>query len=328
MRTEVDLTALLEDRALPFVLTALDTSGISTRLGYEVTSAEVIRYKPGKRVLIRYQSSRGPLLGKLRAGHRPATQFKLAQELRRAGFTEHAADGISVPQPVAAIDDLSMWVQRWVPGSSMTAALCVADPGASRALGARASAAARKVHRTNVASRRRHSVTDELGILHDRLGRVALDNPHWRPSIGRILRGCDTLALLVTDRPRCGIHRDFYPDQLLVDGSAVVLVDFDLYCEGDPALDIGNFAAHVIELGVRHHMAASAHAAVTEAVGSYLAAGGSGAPRADDARAIEVYTTLSLARHVALSRTLPDRSHTTGLLIGLVEERLNLNSGT
>ena len=48
-----------------------------------------------------------------------------------------------------------------------------------------------------------------------------------------------------------GIHRDFYPDQVLIDGDHLYVIDFDLYCMGDPALDIGNFMGHIIEHSLR-----------------------------------------------------------------------------
>jgi Phosphotransferase enzyme family len=40
-------------------------------------------------------------------------------------------------------------------------------------------------------------------------------------------------------------HRDFHEGQLLLGGGACGLLDFDTLCLADPALDIGNFSAHV-----------------------------------------------------------------------------------
>jgi thiamine kinase-like enzyme len=51
--------------------------------------------------------------------------------------------------------------------------------------------------------------------------------------------------------PTSLIHRDFYPDQILVDRDRLWLVDLDLCCQGDPALDIGNFIAHITEQSLR-----------------------------------------------------------------------------
>ena len=42
----------------------------------------------------------------------------------------------------------------------------------------------------------------------------------------------------VLDDDRTFIHRDFYPDQVLVDGARVYLLDLDLYSLGEPPLDV------------------------------------------------------------------------------------------
>src|SRR2546426_9353652 len=38
---------------------------------------------------------------------------------------------------------------------------------------------------------------------------------------------------------------------VIVNGERLFLLDFDLYCEGDPALDIGNFLGHITEQSLR-----------------------------------------------------------------------------
>lgn len=43
----------------------------------------------------------------------------------------------------------------------------------------------------------------------------------------------------------CPIHGDFYADQVLVDGERVIVLDLDNAAWGDPALDLGTFAAHL-----------------------------------------------------------------------------------
>ena len=40
-------------------------------------------------------------------------------------------------------------------------------------------------------------------------------------------------------------HRDFHESQLLLSDAACGLIDFDTWCAADPALDAGNFAAHI-----------------------------------------------------------------------------------
>lgn len=48
-----------------------------------------------------------------------------------------------------------------------------------------------------------------------------------------------------------GIHHDFYGDQVIVMGDRLWLLDLDLYCQVHPALDMGNFIAHITEFSLR-----------------------------------------------------------------------------
>jgi aminoglycoside phosphotransferase (APT) family kinase protein len=161
-------------------------------------------------------------------------------------------------------------------------------------------------------------MADEMRVLRERLDLLAAQAPGWATRLGRLYDACARLAATVPAGDERGIHRDFYPDQVLVDGERLVLLDLDLYCLGDPALDIGNFVAHVIEYSLRARGAADALAAVTTALTERFArlAGAATVP------AIEAYTTLTLARHVQLSTRFPERRHLTAALLALCEARL------
>lgn len=47
------------------------------------------------------------------------------------------------------------------------------------------------------------------------------------------------------DAERVPSHRDFYDKQVLLAKGRATLIDFDTYCMADPALDLGNFLAHL-----------------------------------------------------------------------------------
>src|SRR5262249_18953846 len=123
----------------------------------------------------------------------------------------------------------------------------------------------------------------------------------------------------LSNRPTVGIHRDFYADQVLFNGDRLVILDFDLYCHGDPALDIGNFIGHLTEQALRLHnnpvAVEKAESAVRE---RFLELSGS-----EHRRAVEAYTNLTLARHIYLSDKFPERSHLTAPLLELCEEQLS-----
>ncbi len=286
-----------------------------------VTDARLIRHKPERRALVRYATTAGPMIGKLRANHRSTTPFKLSQALRSAGFDDHAPDFIRVPEPVAVFVNLGLWVQRLVPGTSLGELLeateIVADDAVPRLLsyGTRLAQAAHKIHTAAVPTRRAHTIHDELRILRVRFERVAATNTGWRSRLTDLLTEFDTYAGILSDRPTTCIHRDFYPDQVITEDPWLTVLDFDLFCTGDPAVDLGNFAGHIAELGLRVHGDPWALQPLNQAmVATYLDLGGE-----SHRAAIDIYTRLTLARHISLSTELAGRSNTTAAILDFVE---------
>jgi aminoglycoside phosphotransferase (APT) family kinase protein len=220
-----------------------------------------------------------------------------------------------VPEPVGVVPEFRMWLQRRVRGVTVGALLAGPD---GVALARRVAAAIRKVHHAGVPATRHHAMADELRILHECLPRVSALRPEFAARIARLLAACDRLAAGVPVPHPCGIHRDFYPAQVIVDGARLWLLDFDLYCAGDPGLDAGNFIAHVTEESLRLRGDAGALRGVESVLEEHFVelAGPTVRP------AVRAYTTLTLARHVYLSTQFPQRSAFTGALLNLCEQRL------
>lgn len=297
----------LDDDLLATVTSPL---AMSEWLGTRVRTAELIRVKAGRRCLVRYATDDGDLLGKVRVGHRPAKSYELSAALRTAGLAPGSPHGVEVAEPVAVIEPLSMWVQRVAPGRPADAVLLdgAAAPGS---VGRRAAEAAAALHAAGVPPRRTHDARAELAVLERRLDSAAGLRPDLAPSLDRLRDRARGLSGGLKGRPTTGIHRDYYADQLILDGDRVTVIDLDLYCAGDPALDPGNFVAHLIELGVREHGDADHWAADAVACRErFLESEG-----AHHAAALRIYTELSLARLVALSVELPGRAHTTEALL-------------
>src|SRR5262249_30179884 len=209
----------------------------------KVKSIRVLRHKPGKRCVIAYEvqvarpnlpRQKTNLLGKVRSRRYGNEPVRLLDAIRNAGFQEGCADGVAVPEPVGVIPRFHMWLQRQVPGTASGALL--AGPNGV-ALARKIADAIHKLHRAGVPAERTHAMGDELRILHECVPRVAALRPTLGPRLERILSACDRLGASVPIPILCGIHRDFYPAQVLVDGAQLWLVDFDLYCRGDPGLD-------------------------------------------------------------------------------------------
>jgi hypothetical protein len=90
-----------------------------------------------------------------------------------------------------------------------------------------------------------HGVRDELEVLARWRSKVlrATDAlpPGWPAALARLERRAATLP-----PPVLGMcHRDLHDRQVHADGDGVAVLDFDLLCRADVALDPGNLAAHL-----------------------------------------------------------------------------------
>ncbi len=210
-----------------------------------------------------------------------------------------------------------MWLQVKVQGVPATEILPRPD---GVKLARRIADAAYKVHSAGIEAERSHTCADEVRILHQRLPQVARMKPEWVLRLERIMEASDRLGASMRAAPISGIHRDFYPAQILVDGGRLWLLDFDLFCKGDPALDIGNFIGHLTEQSLRLVGEPNAMADREKIMEDrFVELHGEEARRR-----VRVYHTLTLVRHIQLSTDFPDRRPFTERLLELCERRLAL----
>ena len=165
--------------------------------------------------------------------------FKAMGRLWSDGFGGRSQDRI--PEPIAYLPEWRAVLMEDVPGTSLS----LLD-GERRIVGtAAAGRALAKLHRCPLEVPGQHTVDDEIALLAG-----------WVRLVGDVYPDlCDeTAAALGTVRNTldgCGdfeptlVQRDFYEKQVLVDGERTALIDFDTLCLGDPALDLGNFLAHL-----------------------------------------------------------------------------------
>ena len=211
-----------------------------------------------------------------------------------------------------------MWFQRKVAGVTSETAFAKAAPAERVALAGRIAAAMHKIHRCGVPTDKEHAMTDELRILRECLAKVAALKPEWRGRLDDLMGKCERLGSGLPRPIPCGIHRDFYPAQVLVEGQRLWLIDFDLYCLSDPGLDAGNFIAHLTEQALRERGDALALADVERELEERFIALAGEPVRAS----VRAYTVLSLARHIFLSTRFPERAGLTERLLELCEARL------
>jgi len=325
-----------DDAALPTVALALDPARVAKefkrgllRLTGEnglvkLKAIRVLRHKPGRRCVIEYdvrierpnqKREKALLVGKIRARRFGNEGYRLLDAIWNAGFDRRSPDGISVPEPVGLIPSFRMWLQRRITG--VVASQGLAGPDGVE-LARSIAQAIHKLHRARIPVERVHTVADELRILHECLPLVAQTKLELQKRITRLLENCDRLGASLPGRQSCGIHRDFYPGQVIAKDRRLFLIDFDLYCLGDPALDVGNFIGHMMEESVRRFGRPDALADREAALEERFAELSDEEIRPR----VQAYVTLTLARHVYLTTQFVERRPFTEALLELVESRL------
>jgi hypothetical protein len=336
-----DPTGALGDPAMPMLRLALQPKYMARRLQdclslvrqfamddepLQLRAIHVRRHKPGRRCLIEYKLAYPTrdggemclaVLGKIRAKGLDRASHKVQNALWNNGFGPPSEDRIGVPEPLGTLPDLAMWLQRKVAGTSVMERLTGPE---GPALAVRIAAAAHKLQRRGVPANRRHTLADELLVLRRQLGPVVETHPAWAVRIQRVLVASERLGAAIAPGPFAPSHRDFYPDNLLVDGEWLYLIDLDLYCEADPGLDMGNFIGHVTEFSLRTRRDPEALADLEQALEEEFARLAGAASRA----AVRAYATLTLVRHIAISTRIPERRDWTPALLEFCEQRLGI----
>ena len=328
--------ALHADPDLPGLAHALDPTRAEVEVGQAIRplvpegahvtllETRVLAHKARRRCVMAYQfdvrcgtdRSRLAVIGKIRARKDGVHAYRQLRSVWDSGFAVDSDDGISVPEPIGVVPAFGMWLQRSVEGPTLTNLLAGPD-GVS--LARRTAEAAHKLHRAGIASIHRHTIADELHILDRCFAGVAVAIPEFASRLVRLADACHRVGATLPAPAWCGSHRDFYSDQVVVDRNGrLFLVDFDMYCEADPGLDIGNFLGHVTEYSLRCCGDARALEPVERALERRF-----GELAGESARvAARAYAALTVARHVYLSTRVADRHRTTASLLDLAERRM------
>lgn len=316
-----------ESRHMQPIIAALIKPQPATDCAARLVSSTVVRHKPGRRCIVRYDLDanggdssvvRHTLLGKIRARGLDRRTYKLTRHLWRNGFGADSTDGVQVPEPVGAIPELKMWLQRYIHAATLGDQL---DSPDAEIFCNRTGAALHKLHATGPRPRRQHGMVDEIRILNNALSEVKRDLPCLAPRIRQIQLSCERLAGTIDDYIPTPIHRDFYSNQILINKRGVWLLDLDLYTLGDPAVDTGNFVAHLQETSLRRFGHCHGYANLERAfLRGYRDKSGQ-----ELSFSVQTYVTLALARHIAISRRIPSRRKYTQAVINVCERRLWLN---
>jgi len=242
LRTLVNPTAIL-----PYLQAYTDLNKM------EIRRITVLRYKPEKRCVIRYDLARYAekptsireysAIGKTFYDDRGRGIFRIMQFLRRSG--------LSVPEPLSYIPELKLLLTEYLHGRMLES--LVAEPNFPVYIKGAARAVAR-LHRVPVDRKFVEivSLEGEAERFADRLERFQQEYPlvkkkkieYLVSTILRKLKNCGGKHLTF-------VHGEFDPGQLIVSDSKIWFVDFDLFKISHPAQDVGRFLAYLNRLSLR-----------------------------------------------------------------------------
>jgi aminoglycoside phosphotransferase (APT) family kinase protein len=224
-----------------------------------VVETSLVRHKPGRRCLLRFVARVGPdegdrretFYGKAFASGRGA---QVHERLRAVAAATPCGPDVAIPEPLGYVAPLKLLVQRAVPGEPAPTLLLSGD----EALATRIADALHALHGSSVHLERRHGLDDELAPLAGRVERLAA----FDARLSAAARRCLELADLRAERPWPWrwrpVHRDFYPDQVLVGGHGLSILDWDDAAMSEPAVDVANFLAHLRLLALQRRGTAAA----------------------------------------------------------------------
>jgi hypothetical protein len=265
------LHSLIADKKLPGLQVALDPTAMKPILGdYWPPSAcegeqilgcevEILRYKPGKRCTLRYRLENGgsfgsatgqrSLIGKIYEDEDQAERVYSAMcELARRGFGPDAPDGIRVPQPLGYIDRLRMVLMEDVAGTPLVDHL--SSPQLDDHLRTVARALV-KIHHCPVPVEKERAADDQVSRLKRAVSQITAARPDLEEALDRCLRRIQELSDDLPAHEPVLVHGSLYPKEVLLGGSELTIVDLDKIALSDPALDVGNFLAHIVWSGLQ-----------------------------------------------------------------------------
>ncbi len=244
------------DQALPGLPAALDADVMSEKLrpllesgpnndavSWRVIGVELVKHKPGRRCALAYtmdgSGRRSRLFAKTYRNDRGAGIF---DKLTRFSLPGAGANGVLVPKPIAYLPEIHMLVTEFVDGNPLSGPLY---DGTSDAPARRTATTIAALHGCGVRCERKWNPRKELKSTERWVAYV----PGATKRAGNLLDRCRRRLEDLPHHLRFPVHRDFYPEQVMDSDGATVLLDLDDACSGDPAVDLGNFLAH---LKLRH----------------------------------------------------------------------------
>ncbi|MGH8929193.1 MAG: hypothetical protein ACRDZO_00775 [Egibacteraceae bacterium] len=224
----------------------------------------VVRYKRGSRCTVvstlSYERAEPGWPRLVVAKTYRADKGRNAYEAMRALWDSPLASGdvVAIAEPLAYLERERVLIQGPVDEELTLKELIreKLDEGAALTSGALAEALRQTaaglaaLHRCGVVYGEPVTLADELAEVRERAARLGAALPAVAGAAGPLLAAVSELADRFPADPLVPSHRSFRPAQVLLAGGRIAFIDFDGFCQAEPALDIALFRATLKSIGL------------------------------------------------------------------------------
>ena len=236
-------------------------------LRIQSSSPRVMRYKPGSRCTILYRlefppgcDARGwpnPVVAKTHWGDKGRNAYEGMRALWDSELGRSRA--VRIAEPLAYLPEPRVLVQASIPQERtlkelIRSSFAAATPQAVEELAGyveKVGVGLAQLHTCSVRSGVVVAWDDDLAEVRGRVRRVAASMPALSDAVTPLLDRLDALAARYPPQPRVPAHRSFRPAQVLLHDGEIGFIDFDGFCQAEPALDLALFRTTLKDFGVR-----------------------------------------------------------------------------
>jgi glycosyltransferase involved in cell wall biosynthesis len=240
------LNIALDNRQMRDVFASLARLHLGEDIEMRHLGIEVMRRR-NQRCVIRYRveafdtrkqrAIEWRVIGKIYKANRGERVFRSMLQLWEDGFSRHAPDGISIPEPLDFSSFLCMLFQEEVPGLPVKTLLKQSPDAFFVRRLARTLA---KLHQSPITPDNMMTVTDHLQRCHPTHQFLSLALPELSGKIDYIVDNALKIEAALGKINFTPIHGDFHLGQVHLERGRTWLIDFDAMGYGDPAADLGN----------------------------------------------------------------------------------------
>ena len=233
----------------------------------QASNPKVVRYKPGSRCTVLYNlefpqntpaDRKWPelVVAKIYRGKKGKNAFDGMLALWNSPLGSSSA--VQIAEPLAYIEEERVMIQGPIYEETtlkrfMTAAFRAGTPEAIEELNQvmqKTAAGLAELHQSNVPLGETWDWEDEMSEVRERVERLSTSYPGLAQAADPLLNRIQQLADACPPDPLVPSHGSFRPAQVLLYKDQIGFIDFDSFCQSEPANDLALFLSTVMSLGL------------------------------------------------------------------------------